>query len=500
MLAPSGVEADLEGMRKRIIDDLLEVHSGELYLVLEWFPLSANEFQKRQFGAAWERIGKEIARKKKRKFAENLERWDKIFGPMGEGGTKETCDICGNEEKVKEEEGRKICNFCKSLERLAKDIAKANYWIETWKKEIKISDNEKGSWQEALSKFGVEYKFLENIERDLNGRDAEHILVYKLIDTHFSDIISEYTDTKSPISFGFKFLAKNTPYKEIKDIEGKVHPTEDIKDFHDLAKDSEGIKRWAVLRADVDDLGKIFSVGLGEDRTISRVSNLSSMLSLFFRGWMEKICEDNNYKSRVYAIYSGGDDLFVIGTWAKMPEFCKSIYDDFRAFTCANPNITISAGITIAPSEKYPLYQAADIAGDALDNSKGLEEKDGVTFLDMPMKWQVFNREVTELKVNLEKLLDTDVSRGFLQKLYEVYGEYKNQKSKHGVTLAKYDDRYGRWRWLLAYVIARTKVSKENKHLLEESERYIRKNIEYLPIAVRWVEYLTRKEWGEKNG
>jgi hypothetical protein len=43
-------------------------------------------------------------------------------------------------------------------------------------------------------------------------------------------------------------------------------------------------------------------------------------------------------------------------------------------------------------------------------------------------------------------------------------------------------------------VIARTKVSKEDKQLLEETEVLIRKNIGYLPIAVRWVEFLTRGE------
>jgi len=37
------------------------------------------------------------------------------------------------------------------------------------------------------------------------------------------------------------------------------------------------------------------------------------MLSLFFMGWMEKICERDEYKDRVYAIYSGGDDLFIVG-------------------------------------------------------------------------------------------------------------------------------------------------------------------------------------------
>jgi len=89
----------------------------------------------------------------------------------------------------------------------------------------------------------------------------------------------------------------------------------------------------------------------------------------------------------------------------------------------------------------------------------------------------------------------------FLQKLNAVYAEYSKQRSKHGKTSARYDDRYGRWRWLLAYVIKQTKVSREKEQLLKEVERLIlerddleRDNIEYAPIAVRWVEFLTRKE------
>jgi len=159
-----------------------------------------------------------------------------------------------------------------------------------------------------------------------------------------------------------------------------------------------------------------------------------------------------------------------------------------------NPGITLFAGITIAPSKKYPLYQVADLAGEALDKSKGLEKKDGVTFLDIPMKWNKFGGEITGLKGNLKKLLDAGVSRALLQKLSEIYEEYKRKRLKHGKTLAKFDDRYGRWRWLLAYVIARTKVSGENEQLLKETEELIRKNIEYLPIAVRWVEFLTSEE------
>ena len=496
ILAPSAVEENLEKIRALITERLLDTHKGDLYLVLDWLPLTAVKFQKESFGKTWEDLGAKVAGRKKRKFAEILEHHEKIFGPLDEGGTTETCEVCGSEENVKEEEERQICAFCKSLESLAGNIARANYWYETWKTDVILSDKEKGSWKEALSKFGVEYQFDRSINRTINVSDADHILVYKLNNINFSDIISDYSNAKSPISFGFTFLAKNTPYKdkEVKDIEGKSYHTEEIKDFHDLAEESEGITNWAVLRADVDNLGKIFSKGLGEDRTISRISTLSSMLSLFFKGWMERICEDEEFKNGVYAIYSGGDDLFVVGSWDKMPELGTRIYNDFRAFTCDNLNITLSAGIAITPSEKYPLYQAANLAYKALDKSKNLEWKDSVTFLDMPLKWVTFCDAVTALAEKLRELLDAGVSRGFLQKLREVYDEYGTQRKKHGEVSAKYDDRYGRWRWLLAYLIARTKVSKGNKALLKETEELIRKNIEHLSIAVRWVEFLTRKE------
>lgn len=59
--------------------------------------------------------------------------------------------------------------------------------------------------------------------------------------------------------------------------------------FGELAKKSEGIKKIAVLRADVDNLGTSFVYGFrrGEDEryvTLSRTAALSRQLSLFFKG------------------------------------------------------------------------------------------------------------------------------------------------------------------------------------------------------------------------
>ncbi len=90
-------------------------------------------------------------------------------------------------------------------------------------------------------------------------------------------------------------------------------------------------------------------------------------------------------------IYSGGDDLFIIGSWDVIPEIAMRIREDFRVFTCNNPNFSLSGGITIA-DEKYPLYKSAESAKKALDDAKsrekyGVVEKDAISFLKETMDW-----------------------------------------------------------------------------------------------------------------
>jgi CRISPR-associated protein Csm1 len=118
VLAPCVKEHDLAGIRKQIAERLLEIHRGELYLVLGWLQLSADDFKKENFGEAWTDIGKRMAEEKKRKFYEILDNYKEIFGPFDEGGGKPFCDVCGSE--ISEIKEGKRCNFCKSLEELAK--------------------------------------------------------------------------------------------------------------------------------------------------------------------------------------------------------------------------------------------------------------------------------------------------------------------------------------------------------------------------------------------
>lgn len=128
-----------------------------------------------------------------------------------------------------------------------------------------------------------------------------------------------------------------------------------------------GIKRLGVLRADVDNLGTVFASGIPvEKASISRTSTLSRALSYFFKYRINGILEEGCYQAQI--IYSGGDDLFLIGNWNDIIHAARDIRREFLAFT-GNDSITISAGIGMF-DEKYPIASMAAKTGELEDAAK----------------------------------------------------------------------------------------------------------------------------------
>ena len=128
-----------------------------------------------------------------------------------------------------------------------------------------------------------------------------------------------------------------------------------------------GIKRLGVLRADVDNLGAVFASGIPfEKASISRTATLSRLLSLFFKQKINEILEKGAYQLQI--IYSGGDDLFIIGNWSDVLYAALDIRTAFRDFT-GNGVLTISAGIGMF-DEKYPIARMASETGALEDAAK----------------------------------------------------------------------------------------------------------------------------------
>lgn len=141
-----------------------------------------------------------------------------------------------------------------------------------------------------------------------------------------------------------------------------------------------GIKRLGVLRADVDNLGASFASGIPTDKaSISRTATLSRALSYFFKHEINGILESGNYQLQI--IYSGGDDLFIVGNWSDVLYAALDIRAALNKFT-GNGVLTISAGIGMF-DEKYPIARMASETGSLEDEAKLHQEvcEDGSTHL-----------------------------------------------------------------------------------------------------------------------
>lgn len=214
-------------------------------------------------------------------------------------------------------------------------------------------------------------------------------------------------------------------------------------DFGDLAKRSggkeedTGIDRLGVLRADVDWLGAVFAAGLPTQyATFSRYAALSRSLSMFFTKGIVDICEkklpagekpfylfgEKEGNRLVHIVYSGGDDLFLVGAWDDLLELSVDLRKAFAAYT--NGMLSFSAGLGLF-SPTYPVIRMAEDSGALEDMAKKEPGKDSVALFgeseaDVPVfSWKELEKEVAGEKLHfllqhmiLTGINDTEAPQG----------------------------------------------------------------------------------------
>ena len=133
---------------------------------------------------------------------------------------------------------------------------------------------------------------------------------------------------------------------------------------------SKGIERIAAFRADVDSLGQTFKQGFPRElNSLSRMMILSRNLSRFFKHAINQILITPAYQNlglpvhqekRINVIYSGGDDVFVVGVLEDVIAFACDLQTWFERFSLGS--LTLSAGIGLY-HVKYPIYKMAHDTG-----------------------------------------------------------------------------------------------------------------------------------------
>ncbi|MHA1974144.1 MAG: type III-A CRISPR-associated protein Cas10/Csm1 [Candidatus Hodarchaeales archaeon] len=565
LIAPIGSRPNLEKLCFEINEKILKLHNGELFAAIGWIQTDrTNMVSAEGFRDSLKNLETEIRMQKNSWFAELCQSdslkegaYEQLFLPYGKGGRREErCDVChvdisrnySNDDNVRK------CAQCVSFEKLGEEL-RGKYLV-VRPTEANNFDLEKGidklKWTEVLESFGYCYSF----ENELT--EIESGTVYTVNDTNFlpeSPVVN--------VKYDFRFIGRTTPTlsKREADFLNQLDETENardgnVKDTTVMAKyNSTGIKRYGVLRMDIDSLGTIFQKRLRQGDML-RTSALSGMLTLFFEGWLNRICEqitsdwteqllalkliDNekvNSKSKLpYIIYSGGDDLFIIGVWDLLPLLAERIRHDLGSYVTRgnvqrnittdntvnpmNSHITISAGISVF-HDKYPIYHAGEITKEALNEraknivrNKG--EKDAIDFLDTTVGWEHFDdlKKLAFKLVRLIKLGDEDenekVPNNFIQFLNFIANAYKENKEQNkdkNYQLTR--TVYGSWMWKLVYgsvqLSKRIKSDKLKAEVLKIRRDLLNLNnknkwdlISYLNLPVRWAEFLIKE--GEQNG
>lgn len=347
-----------------------------------------------------------LSEKKQRKYDRLLSHQD-IFTPQE--GLYHVCSVCLLTPMS--EVG--ICQECEGHARIGQKLPRTDYLAYFYGQEY-VGIPEKALVIDFVEPFKVVLLLLDIDEAgqllNASRADQRQVTLYCLNSTeHF--IVDE---APVNVAFGFRFLANSVPlaqgnFPAVKPGKEPVKAGE-VLDFEEIASLSAGAQLLGILKADVDYLGSLFGLGV-EPRSISRLSTLSNALDLFFAGWLNRVCQEvsGRWKSALskedqragfvdevfYIVYSGGDDLLIIGPWDQTIELAQQLHRDFSRYTCVNENITLSAGILLVKPH-FPIQRLAYLVAQELDKSKGdadkggegeIREKNRVTVWGETVKW-----------------------------------------------------------------------------------------------------------------
>lgn len=294
---------------------------------------------------------------------------------------------------------------------------------------------------QCLEGLGLHYYFVnkgrnskkniwEKVSSLLHSIDATstkiQLKVIRLNDTAFLPDQNIPMPAGLSVAWGFQLVGNYAPidWKKKQNNQRKVELTlpeagskkekyvPQILMFEELAQlNEEGKKKLkypqlAAMRLDVDDMGVLFSYGLGINSPLDRIICLSRELQLFFGGYFNVLAQ----KHHLYITYSGGDDAFVIGSWLNVLNFAAELNQEFRIFVCKNPDLGFSAGIYMC-NPHYPVARFAKDAEDLQERAKQYPKKDeaiknAVCVFNHVYEWKRF-----EAMMNFAKKLEPVVEQ-----------------------------------------------------------------------------------------
>jgi len=521
------VKSKLNDIEKEIQKQLLNEKSGNLYVCMDYiefgyfysdstkdFLIVSNEkdFEGRDIkdlGTLWRALTDKTARKKFSKYSQVLNDnnfFNQLFTPQPDNYPLNV-EVCAVTGEIADKNDMQRINDDGNDVYVLKDVYKQTQLGEKLKSATHIAiwkSHEKDVLEYHIEPLSLGWKILILNENDQNDSKTLSKLflspdcyIFTINDT---DNFLKNNYNSHQCSHGFWFYGGNSGNE---------------KTFEELCKDTDetSFTRLGVLRMDVDGLGNIFKHGLeyvitediekkpvvldasnqdhllyiNRKKSFSAYATLSQQLNYFFCGYLNTIREKNEFKDYVQIVYSGGDDLFVVGKWDKIISFAEEVKNNFSNYTLSKNFIEklrtkgketfsdysdfgISGGIEFI-TVKYPIQRGAIKSGEAEEKAKNFNnnQKNAICLLNVPVSWDTEWDYVKEWRSKLvESLSNGKLSKGLLQKIFNYYEIIRNNEL---IDLGKKQGKPDlSWQWNMSYIFARN-MNDQNKQILNDIQK-----------------------------
>ncbi len=387
----------VERAEERINTWLIDMSCGENALGISMMEASPADFVSGRFIHLYDLLAEKMAERKFHKY--DLDRYGgAIAGYLDRFDNKLTpplCPYCGKRpssrlsESFREGDDKSLCAVCRDHIFLGENIVKKER-IAICKKDADI----KGAESKLLEPiFGVyQVAFIEGGLAQL-ARDGTLLKCWDIAINADGQVAKDIT---ARFINGYVPVYTEEDLHDDRILEGKRSEAKKLELLEQIRVDTHrktpktfahmacralnpgatsgrkytGTQALGVLKADVDQLGMILSCGIPEKNvTLSRLTSLSRQLNFFFAVYLPHLLKTNPRFTDVYTVFAGGDDLFLIGPWNRMIELIEFIREGFAEYTCRNPEIHFSAGISVE-KPNTPLGKLAQDAEHALEKAK----------------------------------------------------------------------------------------------------------------------------------
>jgi CRISPR-associated protein Csm1 len=250
--------------------------------------------------------------------------------------SKDLCEFC-NKEPVKSKED-KCCPICNDAidmgTKLAHQVSCFVYY-------------------RGVKKDKNLFQILPNIYVAINEEDS--------IKLDFADVLwveSDFTKIDNDKKYPYSNVVAHIPKKQ---------NSSGYLTLEEISEKARGRSLLSLFKADVDNLGYLFSNGVKDNyNSISSQVFLSRMISLFWGRMLKSYIMEECY-DRVYICYSGGDDVALIGDYETILNLALKLERGFALYM--DDSLKFSASIYHFKN-KYPVKKVIKVSEENLKISK----------------------------------------------------------------------------------------------------------------------------------